>query len=503
MRLTRAACTILKVTRLYLSLLRLNSNGLHALGGSCDFAMQFKDFMEHNDGEDDAATVAAVSPSSSTTPTSSRCASPSAQGKCRLPILSGLRMPTFAMCKPVNPLFSSIRQNMDLIGGVGEPIPIRVPDDCTPTKMSMLPQWLQDVISTNDGAARVADRFLEIEQAEKRRLESAFSSACTISKPCSISNAFSSITGKVLTPAATIPDTPAVEMESSIKSPCEFSIMAALERGVKNRYNNIFPYDHTRVKLSCAPGNCDYINASYISPHGSIKRYIATQGPLPDTFADFWSVVWDQDVRVILMLTPVQEGGQVKCHSYWQPSVYGKVLLTIKSENDVVLSEKTGTKVRVREFALSNVNNKAAGDRVVIHIQYASWPDLGEPADPIDLVSLSGLTSKYNNEDANITCSQHPIIVHCSAGCGRTGTFCTVDSAIDIMQRNSSVMSKTQDLIADLVNELRTQRLSMVQCLRQFVICYESVLVWKVQQISQKMKENNSEVEEPMAALAM
>ncbi|KAK7204460.1 protein-tyrosine phosphatase-like protein [Myxozyma melibiosi] len=468
-------------------------------GGICEFGSRFKEFKDQ--GEE--GTLATPEPSLSTSPSSptpsssklSLCPPSSTtmtkESRC-VPILSGLRMPTLASCKPINPFFSNIRQNMDLLGGVGDPIPIRVPESCTQSQLKKLPQWLKELVCNKDGAKQVADRFLEIEKAEKGRLERAFSSACVISKTtCAISkNAFSGGNPFCLSK----PTSTTVE-ETEEKEEEQFSITAALERGAKNRYNNIFPYDHTRVKLSCAPGCCDYINASYISPRGSRKRYIATQGPLPETFADFWSVVWDQSVRVIVMLTPIQEGGQVKCHSYWQDARYGAIMLTHKAEEEVLLSEKTGTKVRVRKFVLT----KGGDERVVTHVQYVSWPDLGTPADPVDLVALSGMASRLNADDAGADKSEnqvHPVIVHCSAGCGRTGTFCAVDSAIDIMQHAEedekagvSKAGSAQDLIVDLVHELRRQRLSMVQCLRQFVICYESVLVWKVQQINEQESE--------------
>ncbi|KAK9494479.1 protein-tyrosine phosphatase-like protein [Lipomyces doorenjongii] len=428
-------------------------------GGICEFTPRLRDFVEFG-----SASSSALIPTASTT--SKKCDS-----LC-LPILSGLHLPMFSKKQPpVNPFFSNIRQNMDLVGGVGEPLPIRIPDNCTPLKLRRLPLWLQDVCSC-DGPKRIADKFLEIEKAEKGRLESAFGS-CSIANACPLKNAFSK--------------------REPEKQEQKFSISAALERGTKNRYNNIFPYDHTRVKLSCSPGSCDYINASFIRAHESTKQYIATQGPLPETFTDFWSVVWDQNVRVIVMLTPTKEGGQVKCHSYWQDTRYGQLTLSPLSEQEVVLSSKTNTKVRIRKFSLSLASQPFSPFREITHIQYVSWPDLGTPADPIDIVALSKLASQFNSADGGeADAVTLPMVVHCSAGCGRTGTFCTVDSVIDILSRNNESDSpssrQTEDLVAEVVHDLRTQRLSMVQCLRQFVICYESILVWKLDQLEEEDK---------------
>ncbi|KAK9256467.1 protein-tyrosine phosphatase-like protein [Lipomyces tetrasporus] len=434
-------------------------------GGLCDFSQRLRDFVEF--GTPSSAA------SSSMTTTATATSTKKCESLC-LPILSGLHLPIFSKKQPlVNPFFSNIRQNMDLVGGVGDPLPVRIPDKCTPKMLCRLPLWLQDVVSSRDGPKRIADRFLEIEKAEKGRLEAAFSGSCSITSVCSLSKL-------------------AAKQESE-KHDQKFSISAALERGTKNRYNNIFPYDHTRVKLSCSPGSCDYINASFISARGSTKRYIATQGPLPETFADFWSVVWDQNVRVIVMLTPTNEGGQVKCHSYWQDKRYGVLTLTLLSEQEVVLSPDTNTKVRIRRFSLSHASQPFSPLREITHIQYVSWPDLGTPADPIDIVALSKLAGRFNSvDDGEAAAATRPVVVHCSAGCGRTGTFCTVDSVIDILKRNkdydSPTSRKTEDLVAEVVHDLRTQRLSMVQCLRQFVICYESVLVWKIDQLE---KEDN------------
>lgn len=233
----------------------------------------------------------------------------------------------------------------------------------------------------------------------------------------------------------------------------------------------------------------DYFNASYISPKGSSNRYIATQGPLPDTFADFWHVVWDKKIPLIIMLTAETEGGHVKCHTYWTDGIYGKLKLEMVSQKEVKLSDKSENTVTVRKFLLkpipvsnSTLNSPSAGKRrlgakigaetgpisvghTVIQIQYSSWPDLGSPASPEDLIGIVRLKGQYlkelvpevksldkkpdllkpgvaasaihSNNCRNQDSSQPPkpwVLVHCSAGCGRTGTFCTVDSVIDMLR---------------------------------------------------------------------
>ncbi|KAF8473163.1 protein-tyrosine phosphatase-like protein [Kalaharituber pfeilii] len=395
---------------------------------------------------------------------------------CRLP-------PQTSVC---NPFFANIRQNMDLIGGVGE-IPI-TPND-----------------------------FFAIEKAEQERMQNALNVS--------------------------------VNYDPS-KGPTEANrhALAGVEKGQKNRYNNIWPYDHARVKLKHFPqDSCDYINASFIKASRSRKRYIATQGPLPSTYQDFWSVVWEQDVRVIVMLTAESEGGQVKCHPYWTEERYGPLVLTKRSEELVSLEKKDpkgSTKRRsttgsalptpashdsniphiiVRRFSLCHDNYPFHPIREITQLQYSSWPDFGAPAHPAHILALiehteAVIRSTRNQKSANPSLMSlssptgppstidRPAIVHCSAGCGRTGTFCAVDTVIGMLRRqqlyqqygNTSAASDggsdtdsyaesedtewlardDEDLICQVVSDFRDQRLSMVQSLRQFVLCYETILEW-------------------------
>jgi tyrosine-protein phosphatase 2/3 len=315
--------------------------------------------------------------------------------------------------------------------------------------------------------------------------------------------------------------------------------------------------------------------------------------------------VWDQDIRVIVMLTAESEGGQLKCHPYWSGRDFGPIKLRPLSEKKVSLdidkprtsnssamsnssdagrrrantttalgssgpepqplqSQSEAPFVVIRKFALSHAAHPFAPMREITHLYYPSWPDFGAPAQPSHLLALVELANVMQRAalpvDANAIASlvnadnltpgwydepesdtnSRPILVHCSAGCGRTGTFCTVDSVIDMMKRqhlasmepnndrdadgdvtmedepkstqstilhgqhgeskkslNQNALSKDQtgggtpgdsspswmtngnlDLVADTVEDFRGQRLSMVQSLRQFVLCYETVLEW-------------------------
>lgn len=317
---------------------------------------------------------------------------------------------------------------------------------------------------------------------------------------------------------------------------------------------------------------------------------------------DFWSVIWQQDVRVIVMLTAESEGGQLKCHPYWKGRDFGAIRLKSLSEKKVSLdidkhrsdshatpSASMGEQGRrranttttlesatptpkplqgqaetpyviVRKFALSHSAHPFDPIREITHLHFPSWPDFGTPAQPSHLLALVELANVMQRsalpiETASVVGSKsspielpitwydepeldsraRPMLVHCSAGCGRTGTFCTVDSVIDMLKRQrqakvaavrgrdsegdvsmgetgdvsprsvrsfnfytpgqrssmerrvargasavdtSWLYDDSVDLIQKTVEDFREQRLSMVQSLRQYVLCYETVLEW-------------------------
>lgn len=334
-------------------------------------------------------------------------------------------------------------------------MPITLPDGLTTSVLkTFFPNWLQQIAGL-DGPNIIAGRFDDIEKAEKIRLRAALSKEQAFGMVKSSSNGGGGI---------------------------KYSISAGLELGAKNRYHNIFPYDHTRVILN-SPDGGDYINASYISSGFSTKKYIATQGPLPDTFQDFWKMIWDHEIPVILMLTAEFEGGIVKCHSYWGNSHIGKINVVQVEEKTEPLSAATGSNIiTIRKFELYH-DNYPSKIRKVVQIQYTDWPDLGAPATPNDLISLCRLKEKYLNESRLFLADEPISLVHCSAGCGRTGTFCSVDTVIDIL-RNKSKDSSDKDIVFDVVHEFRSQRLSMVQSLRQFSLCYETIILWFFQNMT-------------------
>lgn len=172
-------------------------------------------------------------------------------GPGAVPVIGGCPMPVTQ--NAANPFFGNIRQNMDLIGGVGQ-MPIKHPVSMMKSAEKELPQWLKTASEEKDNGARVSEKFLNIEKREQKRMQDALSGKVTYGTPA-----------------------PGAPMSVQI---------AGIEKGSKNRYNNIWPFEHTRVKLQDVPnGGCDYVNGNHVKSALSNKRYIATQGPIPATFA--------------------------------------------------------------------------------------------------------------------------------------------------------------------------------------------------------------------------
>ncbi|XP_052453793.1 receptor-type tyrosine-protein phosphatase beta [Carassius gibelio] len=231
----------------------------------------------------------------------------------------------------------------------------------------------------------------------------------------------------------------------------------------KNRYNNILPYDSTRVKLSYVDDDScsDYINASYIPGNNFRREYIATQGPLPGTKDDFWKMVWEQNVHNIVMVTQCVEKGRVKCDHYWpfdqEPLYYGDLVVQMQSES--VLPEWT-----IREFKICN-EEQLSYSRVVRQFHYTVWPDHGVPEITQSLIQFVRTVRDYINRAP----FSGATVVHCSAGVGRTGTFIALDRVLQQLDTRDTVD------IYSVVFDLRLHRTHMVQTECQYSYLYQCV----------------------------
>ncbi|XP_021116803.1 tyrosine-protein phosphatase non-receptor type 3 isoform X3 [Heterocephalus glaber] len=227
----------------------------------------------------------------------------------------------------------------------------------------------------------------------------------------------------------------------------------------KNRYKDVLPYDITRVLLQ---GHEDYINASYVNMEipaaNLVNKYIATQGPLPHTCAQFWQVVWDQKLSLIVMLTTLTERGRTKCHQYWPdpPEVMDHGIFHIRCQ-----SEDCTIAYVSREMLVTNT--ETGEEHTVTHLQYVAWPDHGVPDDSSDFL-------EFVNYVRSLRVDGEPVLVHCSAGIGRTGVLVTMETAMCLIERKLPVCP------LDIIRKMRDQRAMMVQTSSQYKFVCEAIL---------------------------
>ncbi|XP_041430119.1 protein tyrosine phosphatase receptor type D S homeolog isoform X33 [Xenopus laevis] len=228
----------------------------------------------------------------------------------------------------------------------------------------------------------------------------------------------------------------------------------------KNRYANVIAYDHSRVLLSAIDGipGSDYINSNYIDGYRKQNAYIATQGPLPETFGDFWRMMWEQRSATVVMMTKMEERSRIKCDQYW-PSrgteTYGLIQVTLL--DTVELATYT-----VRTFAL--YKNGSSEKREVRQFQFTAWPDHGVPEHPTPFLAFLRRVKTCNPPDAG------PMVVHCSAGVGRTGCFNVIDAMLERIRHE-----KTVDIYGH-VTLMRAQRNYMVQTEDQYIFIHDALL---------------------------
>ncbi|KAF0025362.1 hypothetical protein F2P81_022243 [Scophthalmus maximus] len=255
------------------------------------------------------------------------------------------------------------------------------------------------------------------------------------------------------------------------------------ENNVKNRFSNVLPSvssslmmspsqtifasfildDWCRVKLttSRSEGNSDYINASFIPGHRSRREYIATQGPLPSTVNDFWTMVWEQRVKGIVMVTNCIEGGRTKCEQYWpedsNPGLYQELLITLRSK------EQEPYWI-LREFIVKH--RYTSEERTVKHFHFTAWPDHGVPQGTKALIQFRRIM-RWHMEREGV---RAPTVVHCSAGVGRTGTIIALDVLLQQLDQKRAVS------VGAFVHKLRLSRPHMVQTETQYVFLHQCIM---------------------------
>ncbi|XP_038123398.1 receptor-type tyrosine-protein phosphatase S-like isoform X24 [Cyprinodon tularosa] len=227
----------------------------------------------------------------------------------------------------------------------------------------------------------------------------------------------------------------------------------------KNRYANVIAYDHSRVLLSAIDGvpGSDYINANYIDGYRKQNAYIATQGALPETFGEFWRMIWEQRSAIVVMMTKLEERSRVKCDQYWPTrgtETYGLIQITLLDTVELAT-------YCVRTFSL--FKNGSSEKREVRQFQFTAWPDHGVPEHPTPFLAFLRRVKACNPPDAG------PMVVHCSAGVGRTGCFIVIDAMLERIKHE-----KTVDIYGH-VTLMRAQRNYMVQTEDQYVFIHDAL----------------------------
>ncbi|XP_065939417.1 receptor-type tyrosine-protein phosphatase epsilon isoform X2 [Magallana gigas] len=245
----------------------------------------------------------------------------------------------------------------------------------------------------------------------------------------------------------------AIPFGESPEIPCTVGKLP--ENMVKNRFKTTFPYDHSRVILESTE-NGDYINANFIKNAYGETAYIASQGPRANTVVDFWQMVWQENVSVIAMVTNLMEGATVKCERYW-PEIDGSKITKGKFSIHLV-STKTYAYFAIHQLKVAN--NQIKKSRLITHLQYTGWPDHGTPS-PLELLAYHRYVSLAVEKRP-----ESKLVVHCSAGIGRTGTFIALDALQAQGERDGRIN------IVEFVHTMREDRMNMIQNANQFRFLY-------------------------------
>ncbi|XP_061166271.1 receptor-type tyrosine-protein phosphatase epsilon-like [Saccostrea echinata] len=225
------------------------------------------------------------------------------------------------------------------------------------------------------------------------------------------------------------------------------------ENITKNRFKTTFPYDHSRIKLSNSQS--DYINANYIDGIDKTDEYIASQGPRQNTVTDFWSMIWQENVHQIVMLTNLKEGNKAKSDKYWPDLQHSATfgVISLRTEEEQIYASYIIRKFRVTHKVLKR-------SRLLTQYHYTAWPDHGTP-EPLCLVIFHDHVTRTKDKQKS-----GPTLVHCSAGIGRTGTYIAIDALYKVGKTERKVN------IAEYVKRMRENRMNMVQTYEQYMTIF-------------------------------
>lgn len=233
-----------------------------------------------------------------------------------------------------------------------------------------------------------------------------------------------------------------------------------------NRYRDVNPYDHSRIILKKQLCDSDYINANLVKLERAKRHYILCQGPLEHTVGHFWLMIWEQQSKAILMLNKIIEKKQIKCHLYWPKKEGQKLELPDVGLTVEFLTAENYKNFSKRLFRVTDVESTKS--REVVQFHYTQWPDFGVPSSPIAFLQFLKQVRDSGVLDEHVG----PPVIHCSAGIGRSGTFCLVDCSLVLIDKEGENKVSVQDILL----ELRKYRMGLIQTYDQLTFSYEAII---------------------------
>ncbi|XP_062865385.1 tyrosine-protein phosphatase non-receptor type 2 isoform X2 [Trichomycterus rosablanca] len=277
----------------------------------------------------------------------------------------------------------------------------------------------------------------------------------------------------------------------NLSQECPFKVAKYPENRNRNRYRDVSPFDHSRVKLANTEN--DYINASLVQNDEAQRSYILTQGPLRNTCGHFWLMIWEQKTKAVIMLNRVIEKDSEKCAQYWPTQEEGEMAFRDTRFVVRLLSQDVKSYYTTRVLELQNANT--GEKREIYHFHYTTWPDFGVPESPASFLNFLFKV----RESGSLGTDQGPAVVHCSAGIGRSGTFSLVDTCLVLMDRRTDPY--TVD-IKKVLLDMRKYRMGLIQTPDQLRFSFMAVLEGakcimgdsSVQKLWQELSKEDQEV---------
>uniref|UniRef100_A0A1A8CR19 Tyrosine-protein phosphatase non-receptor type n=1 Tax=Nothobranchius kadleci TaxID=1051664 RepID=A0A1A8CR19_NOTKA len=245
---------------------------------------------------------------------------------------------------------------------------------------------------------------------------------------------------------------------------CSYKVAKYPENRNRNRYRDVNPFDHSRVKLENTEN--DYINASLVVMEEAQRTYILTQGPLKNTCGHFWLMIWEQKTKAVVMLNRVIEKGSEKCAQYWPTAEEREMAFRDTGFLVALLSEDTKSYYTTRILELHNLNT--GEKRQIYHFHYTTWPDFGVPESPASFLNFLFKV----RESGALGVDHGPTVVHCSAGIGRSGTFSLVDTCLVLIDKRKDPSSVD---IKSILLKMRKYRMGLIQTSDQLRFSYMAV----------------------------